>query len=162
MWNRAGGDVGAGVERRNLDDIEIGGGYGAEIVEIGVIPAGVRSARDVHGGAVVCEDEAIFFHGVENDLIRGGERGHIEGGFEAESRAHRRSGGVAGSGSPMGGGRSETGARILQRETNRVIDGSSGDVVVTNESGEDGEAGGVGAGPGVRALLISKKIPNGA
>jgi hypothetical protein len=159
---RAGGDVRAGVERRDLDDVEIGSGDGAELVEVGVVPSRVRCTGDIHGRAVVGEDEAVFFHGVEDDLIGGGESGDIEAGFEAKTRAHRQSGGVARGGGPVGSWRSEPGAGILQCETNRVMDGAGGDFVVADESREDGEPGGVGAGPGVGALLVSEKIPDGA
>jgi len=109
----AGGDVSARVERGDLEDIEIRGGYSVEIVEVGVVPARVRGPGNVHGGAVVGEDEAVFFHGVENDLIGSGEGGDIEAGFEAEPRAHGRGGGVAGSSSPVGGWWCEPGAGIL-------------------------------------------------
>src|SRR5262249_45586826 len=146
----------------DLEDIEIRGGYGVEIVEGGVVPARVRGPGDVHRGAVVGEGEAVFFHGVENDLIGSGEGGDIEAGFEAEPLAHGRGGGVAGGGSPVGGWWCETGAGILERKTNRVIDGTGGDFVVANQSGKDGEACGVGAGPGVGALLVGEEIPDGA
>src|SRR6516165_7850046 len=114
VW--AGGDVGAGVERGDLEDLEIGGGYGPEIVQVGVVPARVRGAGDVHRRAVVGEDETVFFHGVENHLIGRRERGDVETGFEAKARAHGRSGDAAGGGSPVGGWRREAGAGILQRE----------------------------------------------
>ena len=157
------GDVGAGVERGDLEDIEIGGGDGAKIVKVRIVPARVRGAGDVHGRTVVGKDEAVFFHGLENDLIGGGEGRDIEAGLETETRAHGRSGGVGGGGgSPVGGGRSESSTGILQCETDRVIDGACGDFIVANESREDGETGGVGAGPGVGALLVGEKIPDSA
>src|SRR5208337_2459480 len=92
----AGGHVGVGVERRNLDDIEIGGSDAAEIVEIIVAPTIVGGAADVHGRAVVRHDEAVFFHGVEDDLICGGVGRDVEGGLEAKTRAHGKRVGVAG------------------------------------------------------------------
>ena len=43
-----------------------------------------------------------------------------------------------------------------------MFDGGGGDFVVANEAGKDGQAGGVGAGPGVGALLVGEEIPDGA
>jgi len=43
-----------------------------------------------------------------------------------------------------------------------MFDGAGGDFVVANEAGKDGQAGGVGAGPGVGALLVGEEIPDGA
>lgn len=62
----------------------------------------------------------------------------------------------------MGGRRNEASAGILQRETDRVIEGTCGDFVIADKAGENGEAGGVGARPGVRTLLVGEKIPDGA
>jgi hypothetical protein len=109
----AGGDVGTFVERRKCEDFEIVGSDGAEVVEVVVVPAIVGCAGDVHGGTIVGEDEAVFFHGVEDDLIGGGESGDVERRFEAQAGAHRESVGIAGGGSKMGGGRNKSGAGIL-------------------------------------------------
>jgi hypothetical protein len=158
----AGGDVGAGVERGHLDDVEIGSLNVAEIVEVGIVPAIIGSAAEVHGRAIVGEDEAVFLEGVENDLIGGRETGDVERRFEAEAHAHGWSVLVGRVGGPVRGGRNESRGCALNREANSVLDGAGGDFVVANEAGEDGEAGGVGAGPGVRALLVGEKIPNGA
>lgn len=158
----AGGNVGAGVEGRELNYIEIGGGRAVEQVKIAVVPAIIGGTGDVHGRTVVGEDEAVFFHGVEDDLIGGRVARDVEGGFEAKARAHGKSVGIAGSGGPVGSGRNKTGAGILQRETDRMLDGRRGNFVIADKAGEDGESGGVGAGPGVRALLIGEKIPDGA
>ena len=128
----AGGDVGVGVERSEREDFEIIGGYRAEVVEVVVVPAIVGCAGDVHRRTVVGEDEAVLFHGVEDDLISGRIAGDIEAGFEAEARAHGERVGVAGGGSEVRSGRNETGAGILQRETNGVMDGACGDFIVTN------------------------------
>jgi len=101
-------------------------------MEVGIVPAIIGSAGDVHGGAVVGEDEAVFFHGVEDDLVGGGVAGDIEAGFEAEAGTHRESVGVTGGAGPVRGGRNEAGAGILQSETNGVIDGACGDFIVTD------------------------------
>jgi len=50
-------------------------------VQIVVAEAVVGSAAEINGGAVVGEDEAIFLHGVEDDLIGRGKTGDIETGF---------------------------------------------------------------------------------
>jgi len=50
----------------------------------------------------------------------------------------------------------------LNGEANGMFDGAGGDFVVANEAGKDGQAGGVGAGPGVGALLVGEEIPDGA
>ena len=50
----------------------------------------------------------------------------------------------------------------MQRETKGVIDGAGSHFIIANEAGEDGESGRIGAGPGVRTLLVGEKIPNGA
>jgi len=126
------GDVGAGVKRGDFDYVEIGGGDLAEVVEVIVVPAIVGSAGDVHGRAVVGHDETVFFHGVEDDLIGGGERGDVKGGFEAETGAHGKSVGVAGGGGPVGSRRSEACTGILQSETESMVDDARGDFVIAD------------------------------
>jgi hypothetical protein len=61
----------------------------------------------------------------------------------------------------MRSGWNETRRRILNGEANGVFDNASGDFIVTNEAGKDGEAGGVGACPCVRALFVREEVPNG-
>ena len=57
---------------------------------------------------------------------------------------------------------SEARAGILHRKANGVIDGPSGDFIVTNQTRENGEACGISAGPGVGALFVVSEIPHGA
>src|SRR5579883_919876 len=57
-------------------------------------------------------------------------------------------------------GRRESFFAFLQSETQRVLDFSGGDFVVTRKSGKNGQTGGVGRGPGVRTLLVIQQIPN--
>lgn len=158
----ASGDVGVGVEGRNLDDIEVGGGGAVEEMEVAVVPVIVGRAADIHRGAVVGEDQAIFLHGVEDDLIRGGITGSVEAGFEAQARAHGRRVGVGAGGGPVRGGRSEAGAGVRKSETDGVIDGARSNFIVANQSRKNRQTGGIGTGPGVGALLVGEQIPDGA
>ncbi len=144
-----------------MEDVEVGCGYSVEQMEIVVVPAGVGSAGDVDGGAVVGEDEAIGFHSGEDDLVGGGIAKDVKAGFEAEARAHGRSGGVGAGGGVVRGRRNETGAGVGKSETNGVIDGAGSNLIVANQARKNGKAGGVGAGPGVRALFVGEKIPDG-
>lgn len=57
---------------------------------------------------------------------------------------------------------SEARPGILHREANGVIDRPLGDFIVTNETRENWEACGIGAGPGVGAPLVGSEIPHGA
>lgn len=145
-----------------MEDVEVGCGYAVEKVEIVVVPAAVGSAGDVDGGTIVGEDEAVGFHGGEDDLVSGGITRGVEAGFEAKARAHGRSGGVGARAGVMRGGRNETGAGVGKSEANGVIDGAGGNFVVTNEAGKNGKPGGVGAGPRVGALLVGEEIPDRA
>lgn len=49
LWCRAGWHICTGVERRDLDHIEIGSGDVPQIVQVIIAPAIVGSATDVHG-----------------------------------------------------------------------------------------------------------------
>ena len=57
-------------------------------------------------------------------------------------------------------GRTKAALLLARREANGVLDFAGGDFVVANQAGEDGEAGGVGGGPGVGTLLVIEQIPN--
>ena len=120
------------VQRGQSEDIEIVCGCAIEEMEVTVVPTIVGRAGDVHGGTVVGEDEAVFFHGVEDDLVGGGIAGDIEAGLQAEACAHGRSVGVGAGGSPVRGGGNETGAGVGKSETNGMVDGACGDFIVTN------------------------------
>ncbi len=158
----AGRITGVGVEGRDLDDFEVGGFDVAEVVEVVVIPTIVWRSAEVHGGAVIGHDEAIGFHGLEDDLVCGGVGGNVESGFEAQAHAHGWSVGGGGGASGMRSRRSEGGTGILHGEAYGVTNGARGDFVIANQAGKNGEAGGVGAGPGIGALLVGDKIPDGA
>jgi len=62
----------------------------------------------------------------------------------------------------MRGGRREGVTRIGNGEANGVMNCASGDFIVANEPREDGKACGVGAGPGIGALLVGEQIPDGS
>ena len=126
------GDVGIRVQRRQGEDIEIGRGGAIEEMEVAVVPTIVGCAGDVHSGTVVGEDEAVFFHGVEDDLVVGGIAGDIEAGLQAKTCAHGRSVGVRAGGSPVRGGGNKTSTGIGKSETNGMVDGANGDFIVTN------------------------------
>ena len=80
-------------------------------------------------------------------------RGDVEIGLEADAHAHGRKGGVFFVAGVMGGGGDVAFAGFDDGEANGVGDFLfDGDFVVADEAGEDGEAGGVGAGPAFFAL----------
>jgi len=130
-------------------------------MEVVVVPTAVGGTGNVHGGTVVGEDEAVLFHSVQDDLIGGGIAGDIEASFEAEAGAHGRCEGVGACGGPVRSGGNKTGTGVLQGEADGVIESASGDFVVTNQTWKNRETCSIGAGPGVRTLLVGKKIPDG-
>ena len=75
----------------------------AQFVEVVVVPVRIGRAADVHVGAVVGHDEAVFLEGVEDYLIVGGVAGDVEAGFQAEAHAHGRGESVGGIGGPVRG-----------------------------------------------------------
>jgi len=115
-------------------------------------PVGVGRARDVHIGALVSKDEAIFLEGSHDS--EGGRIASIiclaEGGLEAEPGAV---GGVV-----SVGGRAEVGSRKLVRglgvvegEAKGVGDVAGFDFFPPEETWEDRKPSGVGAGDRVHA-----------
>src|SRR3954452_18172183 len=149
-------------KRRCVDHLEVRALHLAERVEVVVVPALVRRARDVPGRSVVRQDHPVALEGDEDGtgLLR--EAVHVETCLEAQALAHRRKIRVGQARREVPRGVDERLARAVRREAQRVVDAALLQVLVAREPRQDRQAGGVCRGPSLWPDLVRLQTPGRA
>src|SRR4051794_24797104 len=107
---------------RGVDHLEVRASHPAERVEVVVVPALVRRARDVPGRTVIGQDHPVSLEGNEDGARLPREAVDVEARPQAQALAHRRKVGVGQARRVVPGGIDEGLARAVRREAQRVVD----------------------------------------
>ncbi len=145
-----------------VDDLEVPAGDDVELVHDVVVEARVARAADVPGRAVVGEDHPVALERLGDGPGVGREARRVIRRLEPDAQPHRRErrrGRVAG----VVAGRIDVGlAGAVGREPQRVADRPGGDLVVADETGQDRQAGRIGARPAGRPEGVGAQVPGRA
>jgi hypothetical protein len=140
------GDHGAGVHH-----LERAGGHLLQLIQVGVVPAGIGGATHEPVGPVVGDDEPVVLHACQQDQRRPVVAAGVEVGPQPDPQPHGRQGRVGARRGRVGGGMDESGVGGRERDAQRMGDVPRGHLVVAGKAGEDREPGGVGRRPRVGA-----------
>ncbi len=129
-------------------------------VENAIVPTRIHGSRHVHVAAVIGDDQAVGFHGLENSAHLRRISADILGCLESKARAQRRR-------AHRVAGFVRCGPHIAiggaHRDAKGVRDGRGIDYfIVAHESGEHGQAGGVGGCPPFLAAVVRLEVKHGA
>ena len=127
-------------------------------MQLVVRPLRARRAAHVPVRAVVGDDHPVVLQRLEHDPRLAREAGDRVALLQAEAHAHRRQIGIGLVAREVARGPDIGAARVLDGEAQRVVDPAAGDVLVTCEPGEDGEAGRVGRRPAGRPELVRAEV----
>lgn len=118
----------------------------------------IRRERHAPGDAVVGEDHTVLLEGLEYDLCFFGEACHVEVVAEAEAFTHSGQLRVVELAGEVGSGMNVGPACLGNGEAKSMVYFAALKLIVTNDGGEDGEAGCVGGGPTGGAKRVAVQI----
>ena len=126
-----------------------------------VVPTFIRHARDVPGGAIVGQNQAVRFKRLQNHLNVGGKARNIVVGAQAQAQAHGRVVGASQVRSIMTGWPDVGRLRLRRGKANGVANFTSQHLIVAHQPRQDGQPRRIGRGPAIGPQIMRIKVIDG-
>ena len=154
--------VGIDHQRRLVHRLEGAGRHLLELVDQRERPPGVGGAPEVPVGSVVGQDQPVVLHGPQDHLGLGRVARDVEAGLEPEPGPHgRQVGGCSTLPASCRAGQRNDVSVAWAVIADGVGDRARQHLVVAQQSGQDGQPGGVGRRPAGGSEGVRAEVPDG-